>query len=235
MNAGAEAYRLCAATGRVLLWMRDPIQRFLSAWHAISSTHPGDCKLRAKFARFIYSRSLLNSRNADGNEIDIDAILREIAIRNSGRLGGEDWSELALLVPHSDMGAEHYLHTTDATALPVAFVGRTERMKGDWAQFLHTTLKLSSQQVQYYMKQLPHSHNTPGLSTRKLSSETVSLLRAYFAKDYAIIHSLVRTGLLQREFEERSLSNEATYAHRPFLFPIGEYYRETCERDAANA
>ena len=39
-------------------------------------------------------------------EVDIDRLLRAIAARDGGRLGGEAWRGLASLVHHADMGNE---------------------------------------------------------------------------------------------------------------------------------
>lgn len=224
MDPDGEAFHSCGATGRVLLWMRDPVGRFLSAFKAYSSAHPGECKLRAAMAQFVITHRLLNETGSDG--VDIDSIVRGVAAQNGGRLGGKAWQAFLQLVPHVRESAEFYLHALkgNVTSLPIAFVGRTEAMMDDWDEFLRTTLRLIPAAVNVYTKRFPHTNEMPSRGVpRKLSKTSIELLRTYYAEDYAIIHQLARAGWLSSAYETEVRTNQ-TYLHYAWPFQLDRYF-----------
>ena len=211
LDRGQPGYARCVATGRILLWVRDPVSRFLSTWHA--STSKND-ERRNTVRR---SASALGLDTAETGVLDLNQILVEARRRDGGRMPGEATFAFVRTMQHGASGLATYLPNCSRgfiERLPLAFVGQTERMLDDWRALVGGVLPECGNNRSV----LGQSHHFEQTSARRaLSADNVAWLRAFYGDDLRCMGQLAAAGKLAPAAVAAATSPATEYAYWPLV------------------
>jgi hypothetical protein len=198
----------CVSTGNMLVWLRDPVSRFVSLWNFWADPTLSDfwtdppriLDVRA----FIITHSLNRSELADDTsflqQLDLDPFLVDLFTMHNGTVHAQFLDK----VNHANAPLSYYFPDCDVRTLrsmPIEFVGTQESMQHDFDNF---TKKYNCG------IELPHTHATHQ-RTRSLSRLAVTMLRKYYAKDYFCIANFVDQQWVSPEYMLNITSDSKTY------------------------
>eukprot|EP00961_Rhodomonas_salina_P071104 954796-Rhodomonas_salina.3 len=220
----------CAQTGRVLLWVRDPVSRMISTWNFQDAFASPDAVRAAR------SWNLVRDNET---AVDLESMLTRLASKEKAEDPETGFEQLysvlrctvdshALLdlvfylgdMPESPGSQVHRLEREIPKTwankskgcqaildqLPVYFVGRTEHEDRDWTTFSH---KITGGRVSY---PVPHTHKT-NRQQKPLSVASVRYLRRFYSADYACLKSMVDKGWLSTEYWDSITSPDNVYLY----------------------
>ena len=209
---GLPAYDACAATRRILLWVRDPVSRFLSAWHMYLNFHSTGAAVAKWASTFTWLRARLGSltgRNASAHTVDLNQAFAQLASADGGVSPGQLTRAFITLFGHGPYGLAAYVPDCSRDFLrrqPFVFVGRQEYMLEDWKAFWRPRSAAAPRAERHT---LPYAQE-------RLTRKTVSWLRAFFSDDFRCLASLEESQLLARGYVAEVSSDENVYNHWPY-------------------
>eukprot|EP00931_Biecheleriopsis_adriatica_P046759 TRINITY_DN2688_c0_g1_i1.p1 TRINITY_DN2688_c0_g1~~TRINITY_DN2688_c0_g1_i1.p1 ORF type:complete len:637 (+),score=102.64 TRINITY_DN2688_c0_g1_i1:132-1913(+) len=203
---------LCAGTGAILLWLRDPVSRFVSLWKffvdprdRIQTIHANLYDGIFAFRRLVITHSLNRSALPHNEmslmQLDLDVFLNDLFSRNASTQ-----DTILRGLPHATQDLSWYFGGCDAynmATMPISFVGATESMDQDWQRFVGN----------YDSKVQLHQSHATNQTGHHLSPSTVAALRKYYAKDYACIAKLVDANRVSAEYLANITSESNVYKY----------------------
>lgn len=180
LTEGSPSEKACAATGRVLLWVRDPVSRLISTWNARRQL-TGFSKRNLRF---------LAEHGLDSN-MDLEHIMTAL-IQNNETLVHDYFDTIT----HANVDLSFYLgeNCSALDRLPMYFAGTLEHMTDDWERFSAQVRRNGSGPVD-----LPHSHTTKPIG-RSMPARLVEFVRRYYRRDYRCLDRLAQKGYLPWEY-----------------------------------
>ena len=208
---GLPALSACVGTGRVVMWVRDPVARFLSTWHASICFEAACSNRRAAVWETAVAMGLVPSKDAASGMLDLNLVLDELARRDGARLPGNATFTFLLAVEHGVSGVAAYLPNCSVAFLrrhPLHFVGRTEHMTEDWQQLFGGGSLVPMTQEHHFVQEYP---------TKQLSGASLAWLRAFYDDDYLCMQNLHEVGLLSEQYVHEEVSARRQYDFWPAL------------------
>lgn len=242
---GLPSFSPCVDTGRVVTWVRDPISRFLSTWHA-GICFESDCDDR----RLALWEALVAMRLVDSNSgarlLDLNLVIDELARRDGGEQPGQATLSFLRAIEHGVTGvlialpllsqtqAEHSRphglpkgliqcaprRTGLASYLPdcsVDFLKRHPmRFVGRTEHMQEDWLKLFNGNQSAAPTLGQERHYAEGYPSRTLSQSSRDWLRTFYRDDFLCMGNLGETGMLDKSYIEK-VRNEEKYEFWPAL------------------
>eukprot|EP00559_Dactyliosolen_fragilissimus_P003416 CAMPEP_0184857370 /NCGR_PEP_ID=MMETSP0580-20130426/2537_1 /TAXON_ID=1118495 /ORGANISM="Dactyliosolen fragilissimus" /LENGTH=362 /DNA_ID=CAMNT_0027352935 /DNA_START=471 /DNA_END=1559 /DNA_ORIENTATION=+ len=222
----------CASTKHVLLWVRDPITRFISTWNFNEHFKNKEVLQLAR------EMDLIANNSSNANNVDLNYVLDKLRNTfsnntkngilnekfNSEERGFDKFYHLFKIVDHATTNTNFELQEavddnpsnsrTRASMkgsceqmvnfLPIWFVGRTEHFDEDWKAFEDKT-------IQKEFAIIPkHMHKTPRQGI-ELKSANLHFLRKFFAKEYECLQYIASKGWLPNDYIHSISNNYTSY------------------------
>jgi len=201
----------CRATRRVLLWVRDPVSRFLSTWHATICCDPHCTSRREHLWATAAAMALVDnsSDKSGGGLLDLNRMFSELARRDGGHVPGRhSFQFIHGAIQHGVTGLAAYIPDCSPPFLrrqPLLYVGRTEYMLADWREFWGSQSEDLAQT----------HHFTQPCPRRQLSNSARAWLRAFYEDDLRCMRSLEEVGKLPRSYLTEVTSDATEYEYWP--------------------
>lgn len=208
--AGLPGYLACVATRRVLLWVRDPLSRFLSTWHATICCSTPCSERRKNLWASAAAMGVTGNGSGGRSTIDLNPTLTELARRDGGLVPSTHTFELIRGIHHGATGLAAYLTDCSPAFLrrqPLLYVGRTESMLDDWRE-LWGSRGQELAQTHHYTQPCP---------SRQLSSSGRAWLRAFYEDDLRCMRSLEEVGKLSSAYLAQVTSDSTIYEYWPVV------------------
>lgn len=208
---GLPSFSPCVDTGRVVTWVRDPISRFLSTWHA-GICFESDCNdRRSALWEALVAMRLVDS-NSGARLLDLNLVIDELARRDGGEQPGQATLSFLRAIEHGVTGLASYLPDCSVDFLkrhPMRFVGRTEHMQEDWLKLFNGNQSAAPTLGQ-------ERHYAEGYPSRTLSQSSRDWLRTFYRDDFLCMGNLGEAGMLDKSYIEK-VRNEEKYEFWPAL------------------